>query len=186
MLRELIGDFEVLAPDVDESSLEGEEPLRHAERISALKAGVSLEKVSPRGADSLIIASDTIVTIDGKIIGKPADYDDAVRTLTTLSGRTHSVITAVTLVHVNGEQRTITSSEETLVTFKKMDEGDIHSYLGMIHYADKAGSYAAQEHGEKIIEKVQGSFTNVIGFPLRRFFFMLSRLGVLDRLPFSH
>ena len=183
LLQGLIGEFDIIPPDVDESSLPGENPRAHAERISGLKAAATLAKAPPDAGGLLIIASDTIVTIDGNIIGKPADHADAVRTLALLSGRTHSVITAVTLVLRDGLVRTLTSSEETGVTFLPMGEDDIRGYLELVHYMDKAGSYAAQEHGDRIIERIDGSVTNVIGFPLRRFFVMLTSLGIINRLP---
>lgn len=185
IIARLFGEIEIMSPDVDESALPSEEPVRHAERVSALKAASSMREMMHSGGDELIIASDTIVTLDGRIIGKPADYQDAVRTITSLSGRTHSVITAITLVHRADSAVTVTSSEETGVTFKPMDESAIHAYLSLIEYSDKAGSYAAQEHGDRIIESISGSFTNVIGFPLRRFFIMLNGLGIIERLPFT-
>lgn len=185
ILTKLFGDIEIMSPDVDESPLPGEDPVRHAERVSGLKAMASLEETAHSGDEELIIASDTIVTMDGMIIGKPLDYSDAVRTITSLSGRTHSVITAITLVYRAVNPVMITSSEETGVTFKPMDENAIRAYLSLIKYSDKAGSYAAQEHGDRIIESIRGSFTNVIGFPLRRFFIMLNGLGIIERLPFA-
>lgn len=185
MLTKLFGGIEVMSPDVDESALPGEEPRRHAERVSGLKAMASLEGVGHGNGELLLVASDTIVTLDGMIIGKPSDYRDAVRTITSLSGRTHSVITAITLVHRAETTGMLTSSEETGVTFRTMDGTAIRTYLDLIDYSDKAGSYAAQEHGELIIERIRGSFTNVIGFPLRRFFIMLNSLGIIDRLPFT-
>ncbi|RJP25450.1 MAG: septum formation protein Maf [Deltaproteobacteria bacterium] len=173
--------FDIIVPDVDESSLPGENPRDHAERVSALKAAESLGKAG-RNGETLVIASDTIVTIGGKIIGKPADYEDAVRTIDMLNGKTHSVVTAVTIIHDNGMTRTATSSEETGVTFRKLDGEEIREYLSLVEYADKAGSYAAQEHGDKIIASIQGSMTNVIGFPLRKFFAMLVELDLAMRV----
>ncbi len=181
ILESVIPSFEIIAPCVDESSFTWEKPHSHTERVSAMKAEYALSS-SGRGGEILVIASDTIVTYEGRIIGKPADYEDAVLTLTALSGKTHSVVTAVTIIHDKGMLKRATSSEETSVTFRKLDGEAIRKYLSLVEYADKAGSYAVQEYGEMIVASLRGSLTNVIGFPLRKFFAMLADLGLLNRV----
>ena len=185
ILKTLISSFEIMVPAVDESALPGEDPRLHTERVSELKALSIEKKLSRLSDDFLIIASDTIVTIDGCIIGKPSDYDDAVRIISNLAGRTHFVISAITVLSDGSGRRIFTSSEKSAVTFKPLDRKRIHEYLGKIECLDKAGAYAAQEHGNLIIEKIEGSRTNVIGFPLRLFFSLLVAHKLLEAISFK-
>ena len=180
LLKNIIPEFDIIIPDADERVLPGEEPGTHAERVSELKAWGTANKISAIDKEYLIIASDTIVTIDGIIIGKPSDFDDAVNILESLSGRTHYVISAITILLSREGLQVFTSSEKTAVTFKNLNSDEIRAYLGRIEYLDKAGAYAAQEYGNLIIEKIEGSVTNVIGFPLRLFFALLAGQDLLD------
>ena len=178
--RELLGlitsSFEIIVPDINEDVDHGESPLRYAERMAFLKASaVQTGPVDTGSSPCLIIACDTIVTIDGRIIGKPVDFNDACGTLRDLSGRTHQVITSLSLRIENAAPEIITGSETTNVTFRELSEDTISRYLNIIHYSDKAGSYALQEHGDMIIDRVQGSVSNVIGFPLGLFLRMTHR-----------
>jgi septum formation protein len=185
ILKSLIASFDIIIPEADESALPGENPREHAERVSELKARGTEKKISHGDGESLIIASDTIVTIDGKIIGKPFDFDDAVRILENLGGRTHYVISAITILLPGEVGRAFTASEKSAVTFKNLNSRSIRDYLERIEYLDKAGAYAAQEHGDMIIKKIEGSRTNVIGFPLRLFFVLLAGHGLMDSIPFE-
>ncbi len=118
-----------------------------------------------------------------KILGKPSDFDHAYYMLSKLSGRTHYVISAISLLYNNkNDIRQHNDYEITQVTFKKLNESDITTYLSHIHYKDKAGAYAAQEYGIMIIEKTIGSITNVIGFPLRCFFRMIADMDIIQKL----
>lgn len=187
--KELLGTifpcFEILAPDVDETPLPSEAPIAHAERLSFLKAHTVFTPKKHRKNNQLIIASDTIVALGNDIFGKPKNYSDARLMLSQLSGKTHLVHTAITLIYCTNEKcEILTETETTHVIFKKLSEFDIEHYLSMIEWRDKAGSYAAQHGGEMIIERIDGSFTNVIGFPLRRFFSMTVTLG-LERILFT-
>lgn len=179
LLGMIVPEFEILAPDVDETPLPLETPAAHAERLSFVKAETVFAITRKRYNNQLVIASDTIVVLDNEILGKPKDYADAFRMLSKLSGKTHTVFTAVTLIVKNGDKcESLTESETTEVTFKNLSENDITQYLSMIEWRDKAGSYAAQHGGELIIARIDGSYTNVIGFPLRRFFSMTAALGL--------
>jgi septum formation protein len=184
--REILGtlgiEFLVLAPTADESAHPGEEPLAYALRVARDKAESVLSAMGSPNEPSLIIACDTIVTIDGRIIGKPADRADALRILGALTGRTHAVISAVSLVHVSGTTRIMTGAEESRIAFKNLGPPELEEYLDRIHFMDKAGAYAAQEHGRLIIDRIEGSVTNVIGFPLRLFFRMLGETGIAESL----
>ncbi len=186
LLGKFFSEFEIRASDVDERPLLFETPVEHAERLSFLKASTVFAFTQKDYQNQLVVASDTIVVLNNDILGKPKDYSDAFRMLSLLSGTTHAVCTAITLIYAREMKRDIlTQTEVTNVTFKKLSEDDIARYLAIIEWRDKAGSYAAQHAGELIIAHIDGSFTNVIGFPLRRFFAMLATLG-LERMLFDH
>jgi len=185
ILAGLIDEFRVVHPSIDESPLAGESPEGFATRIAEEKCRAILDSCAGGDFPLLIITADTIVTIDGHVIGKPDDFDHAVSMISMLNGRTHRVITAVTLLTAEGPEgprRMLTRHETTGVTFKKLGRDGIINYLDTIEYRDKAGSYAFQEQGGLIVDRFRGSATNIIGFPLRLFFSMLGELGVLDRV----
>jgi len=116
--------------------------------------------------EETILAADTVVWQSGRFFGKPADLPDAFRMLKTLSGRTHEVVTGVV---IHRPDRPVTKfSVSSLVTFHPLDDKAIHAYLESIHPLDKAGAYAAQDDNGRIIEKIEGSVTNVIGLPIER------------------
>jgi septum formation protein len=153
--------FVIDAPDVDESLLPGERPRAHVGRLAAVKA----EEVAGRHGEGLVIAADTVVVLDGKIIGKPRDEADARRMLGELSGRTHRVYTGVTVADAasgTASTRVVRSS----VTMLEIDPGEIARYVDTGEPLDKAGSYAVQGLGKKFVSRVEGSLSNVIGLPL--------------------
>jgi septum formation protein len=182
ILGKLLDAFEVLSPDISETARDGESPSTFAERISAEKADCLLSALGAPGGPLLLITCDTIVAIGGSILGKPGDFEDAVSKIRALNGKTHEVISGLTLVHIDGGVTRKTGCERTAVTFKSLGEEEIVRYLNGIAYHDKAGAYAAQEKGEMIIDRISGSRTNVIGFPLRLFFAMLSEMGIAMRV----
>lgn len=171
--------FQICAPHINEDSLPGESSLEYATRISENKTAELIGRLST-SEDYLLITGDTIVSLDGSIIGKPADRNNALEILRTLRGRTHEVISALTLTYNNHQAKTITDREITRVTFKNLSDDQLKEYLDRIEYLDKAGAYAIQEHGDFIVEEIFGSLTNVIGFPLRLFFRLMSSLNLLD------
>jgi|SRR3990172_11453297 septum formation protein len=185
ILSGLFGTFRVLPPSIDERHLPGETPEAFTVRIAEEKCRAIQDSSVVRESPALIITADTIVTIGGLIIGKPADFKDAVRMISELSGRTHRVITGLSLstVEKNGAvSAPLTGSEVTEVSFKKLDRNGIIRYLNAIEYLDKAGSYAIQEHGSMILQGYRGSVTNIIGFPLRLFFSMLAEMRLVQEL----
>jgi septum formation protein len=185
ILSGIFGSFSVLPPSIDETHHSDEAPAAFAIRIAEEKCRAIMDLVPVDEGQALIIAADTIVTIDGRIIGKPADFNDAVRMISELSGRTHKVITGLSLSRagVTGAgSGLLTGSEVTEVSFRRLDHDGIISYLNNIEYLDKAGSYAIQEHGSMIVEGYRGSVTNIIGFPLRLFFSMLAEMGLVKEL----
>jgi len=117
-----------------------------------------------RRPEAVVIAADTVV-FRGKILGKPADRAEARRMLEVLSGRTHRVYTAVTVIFPGGRKK-ITRVAMSQVKMKKLQPETISAYLRLVNTLDKAGAYAIQEHGRMLIDKISGSFTNVVGLPL--------------------
>lgn len=174
LMREAGLTFEVLPAAVEEEHDE-RAPLDILTRANAvLKAGWAAE----RRPDQWVIGADTLVAINGQALGKPADLAEAHRMITLLAGRTHEVVTAVCLIHKNQERRH-EFLETTKVTFLPLTSAEIDGYLKLINPLDKAGSYAAQEHGDKIIAKVEGSWTNVVGLPMERLVEELKAIGAI-------
>ena len=130
-----------------------------------------------RGAekDDVIIAADTIVWLDGEALGKPRDADDAKAMLRRLSGRTHSVFTGVCVI---AGDRLVSEAVESLVRFRPMSEREIAAYVASGEPMDKAGAYGAQGLAGLFVERIEGSFSNVMGLPLCRLGNMLKKVGV--------
>ncbi|MEG1632995.1 MAG: Maf family protein [Oscillospiraceae bacterium] len=158
---------------------EGEEeqvPGRGAEEtVLALSLAKAREVAAKHGSD-LVIAADTVVCIDGEILGKPKNREDAERMLRRLSGREHLVYTGVTLTK-NGESRS--AAEMTAVRFRKLSEGEISAYVATGEPMDKAGAYGAQGLASLFVEGISGDFFNVMGLPLCRLGRMLEDFGVV-------
>ncbi len=177
LLSGLTDEFEIIHPTADEAIIRGESPVVYSERITADKA-MSIYNLIDKNENSLIISCDTIVCVNDEILGKPDNHDTAFSYLKKLSGKTHSVLSSVYLIKTDGStiEKTASGTEITYVTFRQLSDGDIEKYLSITEYMDKAGAYAAQENGSLIIEKIEGSFTNVIGFPLRLYFRLMNEL----------
>jgi len=123
--------------------------------------------VAKKHPDSLVLGADTLVFLGGEIMGKPASRAEAERMLTRLQGRTHQVVTGISLIHLRAHRERI-FAVSTDVMFHPLDAGQIRDYLARVNPLDKAGAYAIQEHGEKIIAEISGSYSNVVGLPLER------------------
>ncbi len=166
--------FSVVPADVEEIHEENT-PLDELTRgNAALKAGW----VAARYPEAWVIGADTLVSIDHQALGKPADLAEARRMLERLAGRTHVVGTAVCLLH-HASRRRREFLERTEVTFLPLNAREIDHYLTLINPLDKAGSYAAQEHGELIISRVEGPYSNVVGLPMERLMDELRRLELV-------
>lgn len=124
-----------------------------------------------------MLAADTLVTIDGRVLGKPVDLEDAVKILRQLSGRAHEVWTAVCICH-GARGRSQTFHEISRVQFRELDDRAIRNYLAKVNPLDKAGAYAAQGHGAEIIERIEGSYSNVVGLPMEKTERALRAFGV--------
>ena len=146
--------------------------------LTRLNAALKARWVAERHPEAWVIGADTLVSIGGVALGKPADWEEARSMLRRLAGQTHEVGTAVCLIHAaNGECREFL--ERTWVTFKVLREAEIDHYLTLINPLDKAGGYAAQEHGEVIIERVVGDYSNVVGLPMARLLVELHAAGAV-------
>ncbi|CAN5403078.1 Maf family protein [soil metagenome] len=165
--------FEVVVPAVAE--LHGTEyTLREVTCGNALRKGLA---VARRHSDASVLAADTLVALEGRLIGKPADRAAATRLLRLLSGRTHQVATGVFIVHFR-RRRSLLFSVLSQVVFKKLSDRMIQDYLTTINPRDKAGGYAAQGPGRAIIARIIGSTSNVIGLPLEKTRPALARFGL--------
>lgn len=170
LLQRLGFEFEVLPADVDEDEIIWGDPGEGAMLLAELKA-VASQRHRPR---KTVIGADTIVLCGDRRMGKPADEEEAVTMLETLSGRPHQVITGVALLHPPNMR--MIEAETTKVCFRKIERGEIDSYVATGEPMDKAGAYAIQGHAGVFVESVEGCFFNVIGLPVPRLFGMLRRL----------
>ena len=155
--------FKVVVSGIDESafSAEGISTWEYAERLALAKA----RDVAGRFPKSLVIGADTVVDFNGQIIGKPADAKDAEAITRKLFSSPHRVITGVAIVRLS-DGTEIVESDTTTVYPKKMTEQELAEHIKGGSWQDKAGAYAIQETGEKFVEKIEGSLTNVMGFPM--------------------
>ena len=180
--REILGalgmDFEIIVPDVDESS-DVTDPAELVRQLSLRKAQAVRDMLISRGEDvsnTLIIASDTVVWCGGEVLGKPHDRADARRMIKMLSGREHSVFSGVALCH--GEH-SCADFEQTKVHFADVSESALEIYLDNCKYLDKAGAYAIQEAAALFIRGIEGDYLNVVGLPVRRLYeLMRDELGI--------
>jgi septum formation protein len=163
LLRQLDVQFTVSASDIAELHHEYLTGLE-VSQINAYRKARSVAKKHP---DQLVLAADTLVYLDTQLFGKPADLEEAYQMLERLQGQTHEVITAMCLMHAR-ERRYKVCAEATAVTFRSLDASAIRKYLNHVNPLDKAGAYAIQEHGDSIVERISGSYTNVVGLPLER------------------
>jgi septum formation protein len=159
LLREAGYAFDVEPAHVDESELEGESPRAYVLRVAALKA----QAVAARHPDNLVLAADTTVVVDGRMLAKPSDDDDARRMLGLLSGRTHDVLTGVVVVRAGRESSAVAV---TRVRFRPLTGAEIDWYVASGEPHDKAGSYGVQGLASRFVEAVDGSHSNVVGLPV--------------------
>lgn len=160
---------------VDETPEEKENPIDYVQRICRLKAQAGWDAQSFRNLPLFpVLAADTTVTIDNMIIGKPRDNTHATEILHTLSGRQHQVLTAVT---VSFKDHIETRLSTTTVTFAKLDDARIHRYLLSNEAHDKAGAYGIQGYAGAFVERIEGSYTGVMGLPLFETVELLKNFG---------
>ena len=168
--------FRNVPGDVVEVNHKKLSPADYAKELSRLKAEDGLKKANSDliYTFGFVVGADTIVVLNGKILEKPKDEKDAKRMLLLLSGKTHTVMTGVTILH-HPSRKAKSFVETTKVTFRKLKSDEIEEYILSREPMDKAGAYGAQGNGAKFINRVQGCFYNVVGFPLARFFDEMDR-----------
>jgi septum formation protein len=171
LLKQIGLKFRVIPSHVSEVLSPNQSPGDNAKRIAIDKAS----EVAARLRKGIVIGADTIVVLDHHVLGKPTSKDDAKRMLKLLSGREHSVYTGFGLIDVESKKH-VEGVEETKVRFRMLDEKEIISYIDSGSPMDKAGAYGIQDDfGAVFVEKVNGCFYNVVGFPLARFYSTLQR-----------
>jgi septum formation protein len=173
LLREIGIPFQVHAANINEDQITGEAPSAYALRLAREKA----EAVAVQYPQSYVLGADTIVVVDGEVLGKPKDRGDAVRMLRLLSGRGHEVTTAVSLIAPGtlAETRACT----TKVYFRELTEDEIQQYVVGGEPMDKAGSYAIQGGASRWTDRIEGEFSNVVGLPLSLVTDMLITIGLM-------
>lgn len=164
----------VMPADIDETPAPAETPRNYVERIARQKAAAV-----PRPADDCVLAADTAVVVDGDILGKPQNLDDGRRMLRRLSGRVHQVFTAVAL---RSPLDLSVICRETRVAFRALGNAECERYLASDEPWDKAGAYAIQGLGGAFVERIDGSYSNVVGLPLCETLAMLRRAGIPSAL----
>ena len=167
-----IEEFDIRVPEADETYPAGLTPQQIVEYISRVKAEAAAALCTE---DEIIITADTMVFLDDQWLGKPTDEADALRMLTDLQGRHHTVCTGVT---VRQGSRVLTESETTEVYFRPAAESELRAYIATGEPMDKAGSYGVQGKGSLLVEKLNGDFFNVMGLPVLRPSRMLAQFGV--------
>ena len=167
-----ITEFDIRVPEAEETYPEGLSPRQIVEYISREKADAAVKLC---GADEIVITADTMVFLDDARLGKPTDEADALRMLTALQGRHHTVCTGVT---VRQGDHTVTESEETEVIFRPATQRELLAYIATGEPMDKAGAYGIQGKGSLLVEGIRGDFFNVMGLPLLRLSRMLEQFGI--------
>lgn len=170
-------EFTQVTPRAKEEQV-SDDPVETVEMNSFRKA----ESIMHQFPDSLIIGSDTVVYLERKILGKPVNDEDAERMLWDLSGKIHHVFTGVTIIDSKTGNR-MTRHTKTSVLFKKLTENSIRNYIKSGEPKDKAGAYGIQGKGRKLIDRIDGSYTNVVGLPIELVSEMLEKYGVSSKKP---
>ena len=168
LLRAAGIDFDVRPADVDEAILPGEAPSDYVSRLAEAKARV----VHERDNERTVLAADTAVVVEGEILGKPIDEADATRMLRLIAGRTHEVLTAVSIFHPG--QIVDTRVDVTTVEFALLSEADVSWYVSSGEPMDKAGAYAVQGLASRFVTRLEGSYSNVVGLPIALVYQMLT------------
>jgi len=172
-------DFMVVPPEADETVAEGESPADLVRRLSLEKA----RSIPTTYAPGVVLGSDTVVVLDGQVLGKPADADQAHAMLRALSGRTHIVFTGYALVDLDTDRIEV-GHVETTVTFRELDDEEIDHYVASGSPMDKAGSYGIQDDfGAVFIERIDGDYYTVVGLPLCRVYQALRRFERARSIP---
>lgn len=164
ILRTVGWPFEAVSGAVDETRHDGEGAVEYVKRLGRAKAAAAASGLS----SGLVLGADTVVVVEGEILGQPRDVDDARRMLNLLRGRWHEVLTGVALVRAGQEDHCVVDHEVTRVLFTAMSEGEIDWYVSTREALGKAGAYAIQGRAALFIEEIEGDYFNIVGLPIRR------------------
>jgi septum formation protein len=173
LLREANFHPEVVSPEVTELCCDYLTPSELTRFNARLKAAT----VATLHPEAVVLGADTIVALGSEVFGKPRDLDDARRMLRQLVGKRHEVITGIAMIAVNA-RRIILRAVSSMVTFRSLSETEIERYMKIVNPLDKAGAYAAQDSANVIIERINGSFTNVVGLPMELVRPLLRSVGI--------
>ena len=165
-------EFTKQVPDIDETEIMGETPDDYVLRLAKKRA----EIIADKHAGSIVLGADTTVVIDGKIIGKPADLDDARCMIEMLSGKEHEVLTGVAIV---AGGKTVSGIQRTLVKFAEMNKDEIEFLVTEGEPLDKAGGYAVQAQAALFIEYIKGDYWNVVGLPINLVYRLMTESGII-------
>ena len=174
LLAQLRISFEPFPVGIDEARLSSEAAEDYVARLALDKARAARRR---KQADAAVLAADTVIALDGELMGKPADRADAKRMLTTLSGASHRVLTGVALVTGEGVDAGL---DDSRVRFTGLDETRVERYLDTGEYRGKAGAYAIQGRAAAFVERLEGSYSGVMGLPLFVVARLLTRRGLLE------
>ncbi|KPV43904.1 hypothetical protein AN477_09915 [Alicyclobacillus ferrooxydans] len=170
-------EFSIDVSDLDEVIEEGLAPSEVVRQLASQKAAAVAKRQPPETSDTLILAADTIVVLEGRILGKPADRNEAIEMLSRLQGNRHEVFTGVCLIHLPSG-RVQSEFERTEVTMAPLLRSEIEHYVDTLEPMDKAGAYGIQGFGATIIEGITGDYFTVMGLPIRRVSLMLKAQGI--------
>lgn len=180
ILGMLCSDFDVVVSNADESTIDDKTDTGiYVQELALLKAGAAAKEITERNA--FVIGADTVVSMDGKIFGKPKDEEDAFRMLSKLSGKCHSVFTGICVMRTK-DAFSVCKSVETKVYFKKLTDEKIRAYVKTGEPMDKAGAYGIQGIGSILVDKIEGDYLNVVGLPLAKLAEVLEREFEFDVL----
>ena len=176
LLNRLIDHFEVIISDFDEGKVVFDgNPENYVKTLAASKA-IEVQKNADKY--SYILGADTVVFLEGRILGKPKDREDAFSMLRALSGCTHEVYSGIALLH-EGDSLLVTDSSKTIVKFSELSNDEINTYLDMGEWHDKAGAYGIQGFAGRFIEGIEGDYYNVMGLPLNTLYKLLKLYNIL-------
>lgn len=181
ILQKYLSDFEICKSEADENIRDGESPKQIAMGLAFQKA----YEVANKYKEGIVLGADTIVVLDEKVLGKPKNINDARIMLEKLSGQKHKVITGFCLIDLSKNQKNV-DFVETEVYFKELNENKIQNYLKTGEYSDKAGAYGIQGFGELLVDKINGSYSNVVGLPIERIADVLESEYEIDLLKIAN
>lgn len=169
--REILGkyiDFEAVTAEVSEDN----DFYKSPETLVMALAFEKANSVAAKYEDAIVIGADTVVEIEGEILGKPKSREDAKRMMEKLRGKTHKVITGFSIIDLSSDKKYM-DYEVTEVVFKDLSDDEIEAYLNKAEYMDKAGAYGIQEEAALFVEKIEGDYLNIVGFPISKIYTVL-------------